>query len=335
VSIRALDKSVIWLGQGINASGLIQRSSDLIPMPKLSDQSHRCIAQDYLDDPLQDVMDIRYFGAHTLVEASQEPGFGVGNTIDYFNLQLCRVGAGVAEIGVGGNKFEVNNVVPGDLFVSPANTLCDYFLEDYSQILSMPLDAPLVRSIGEELSPRFSGDMSVLHGGLFRAPAIAKRLLNIWHAAAKDADQPDLCPQTEIIHLVEALIKLSMDPTTIKKRKLHLSQHVRRRVLDFIATNLSSDLTLDTIAQIANFSEYHFLRAFKAEMGVTPHQYILDQRLQRAKHLLCKNGANIADIAVTCGFASHQHLSSTFWRLVGRTPRAFREATFYSLKHSS
>jgi AraC family transcriptional regulator len=74
-----------------------------------------------------------------------------------------------------------------------------------------------------------------------------------------------------------------------------------------------------------NLNVHQLLIAFRRNFGTTPAQYILTQRLRRARWHLLNGNADIADIAFDCGFASHSHLSAAFKRDTGITPRQFRD----------
>lgn len=67
----------------------------------------------------------------------------------------------------------------------------------------------------------------------------------------------------------------------------------------------------------------HFARLFKQSVAVTPHQYLIRQRVERAKRLLQQGNLSIADVALQCGFANQGHLSYHFKRLLNATPKAF------------
>jgi AraC family transcriptional regulator len=286
------------------------------------------IAEDreHIEREYQDYLaDARSLGAHTMVEMSQPPGSGPGGTQDCFNLQLCKMGSGNVEIGVGGHKIETHNIEPGTLYVSPADTDCTYALYRYSQILILPLKASWVRYVGAEINPRFAGDFAALHSDIFRAPKLAQRMQRLWRAAAPDASTTPLALEAETLALVQDLVHLSSNASALKQQRLYLGTHARRQVLAYVEQHLASNVSLNALAQTANLSEFHFLRAFKADMGVTPHQYVMDQRVQRAKVLLKQNGSDIAKIACNTGFASHQHFTTVFSKTVGRSPSAFRQ----------
>lgn len=95
-------------------------------------------------------------------------------------------------------------------------------------------------------------------------------------------------------------------------------------VLDLIESDLSEDLSLKVLANAAGLSEYHFLRMFKQSTGYTPHQYVINQRIERAKELLQKTDMSITEIAYLLGFSTPAHFTHHFHRKTGVTPSAMR-----------
>jgi AraC family transcriptional regulator len=96
------------------------------------------------------------------------------------------------------------------------------------------------------------------------------------------------------------------------------------RVLAFIDAQLDHDLNLEELAREACLSPFHFARSFKAAMGVSPHRYLLQRRLDHAKAMLKAGAVPMTDIALTCGFSSPAHFASSFKRATGVTPSLFR-----------
>ncbi|MEW6497069.1 MAG: AraC family transcriptional regulator, partial [Cyanobacteriota bacterium] len=105
-----------------------------------------------------------------------------------------------------------------------------------------------------------------------------------------------------------------------------LSQAKLRQVIEYINDNLEQDLSLRAIAQTVQMSPYHFARRFKLSTGLTPHQYVLHCRLERAKRLLADTELAITDIAYRAGFSSPSHLTRVFRQHIATTPKAYREA---------
>ncbi len=99
------------------------------------------------------------------------------------------------------------------------------------------------------------------------------------------------------------------------------------RVVDFIEDNLGRALTLDELARVACLSPFHFVRAFKSAVGRTPHRYLVDRVVARARALLDRGDLPLAEIGDVCGFASQAHFTSAFKRALGTTPGAYRAVT--------
>ncbi|MGX9432600.1 MULTISPECIES: helix-turn-helix domain-containing protein [Bradyrhizobium] len=97
-----------------------------------------------------------------------------------------------------------------------------------------------------------------------------------------------------------------------------------RRVKEFIDAQISNDITISDLAAVAGLSQFHFIRAFKDSVGVSPYQFVLSERIHRAKELLSERYLSIADVALAVGFSDAAQLNRVFRRLVGATPTAFR-----------
>jgi len=98
-----------------------------------------------------------------------------------------------------------------------------------------------------------------------------------------------------------------------------------RRALDFIAAHLGDNPSLPEVAAAAGLSPYHFARQFKASLGLSPHQFMLRARVERAKGLLAGSSRSLADIGLATGFANQSHFTTAFRRLVGVTPKRYRD----------
>ncbi|NET47897.1 MAG: helix-turn-helix domain-containing protein [Merismopedia sp. SIO2A8] len=103
-----------------------------------------------------------------------------------------------------------------------------------------------------------------------------------------------------------------------------LPPHQLRQVLDYIEAHLEQPIKLEALARLLDISQFHFSRLFKQSIGLSPYQYLIQQRVERAKHLLKTSDRLIVDIALECGFNSHSHLSKQFRQLTGVTPKAYR-----------
>ena len=103
-----------------------------------------------------------------------------------------------------------------------------------------------------------------------------------------------------------------------------LSQRQLMQVLGYIHDHLEQDIKLADLAALLDMSQFHFSHLFKQAIGTPPYQYLLQQRIERAKQLLKESEHSIMGIASLCGFNSHSHLSKQFRQLTGITPKAYR-----------
>lgn len=97
------------------------------------------------------------------------------------------------------------------------------------------------------------------------------------------------------------------------------------RVRDAIEQRYAEPLALAELAAIARVGRYHLIRAFRAEVGLTPHAYLVDVRVRRARELLRANRSP-ADVAAAVGFADQAHLTRAFKARIGVAPGAYRVA---------
>jgi AraC family transcriptional regulator len=104
-----------------------------------------------------------------------------------------------------------------------------------------------------------------------------------------------------------------------------LSGRKLNTVIEYIMENLGGDLTLAQMAAVAHLSHYHFARQFKAATGLSPYQYVISRRVERAQHLLRKDEElGLAEVALRSGFSDQSRFSLQFKRITGVTPRQFR-----------
>jgi AraC family transcriptional regulator len=103
-----------------------------------------------------------------------------------------------------------------------------------------------------------------------------------------------------------------------------LSKPKLRLVLEYIESNLDHNVTLSELAGLVELTPRYFCAVFKRAMGRPPHQFQIEQRIERAKSLLHQPFMSLSDIALGVGFSSQSHLNVYFRRIVGVTPAYYR-----------
>jgi AraC family transcriptional regulator len=125
-----------------------------------------------------------------------------------------------------------------------------------------------------------------------------------------------------IVYLAE---RYSANPSVQSEVRGGLPWLQLKRVLEYVQAELDSDIHLNDLAEVAGLSPFHFAKLFKRSTGASPHQYILQRRLERAKELLQQTTIGLSEISLQTGFADQSHLTKVFRRLTGVTPSKFRE----------
>ena len=102
-----------------------------------------------------------------------------------------------------------------------------------------------------------------------------------------------------------------------------LPRYKLQQTIDYIYAYLDRDLSLKDLSDVVQMSPNYFARLFKQTTGITPHQYVIRCRIERAKELMQKGKLPLAEIATQVGFVDQSHLNRHFKRLVGVTPKTY------------
>jgi AraC family transcriptional regulator len=139
--------------------------------------------------------------------------------------------------------------------------------------------------------------------------------------------QESLKRAAAILESVDGEAPEAAPPTTgIPALQSGLAPWQIRRVMAHIEVNLESSIRNDDLAAVARLSTFHFCRAFRNSVGVTPHEYVIRRRIERAQGLMLSTDASLSQIAADCGLADQAHLTRLFRRALGESPSAWRKA---------
>lgn len=107
-------------------------------------------------------------------------------------------------------------------------------------------------------------------------------------------------------------------PATTERGKL--SEHQLACVNELIEESLTDDLSLPALAQALDLSKAHFVRLFRNSVGTSPHRYVMQRRVERARVLLLSSDLSLVEVAIDAGFASQSHMTRVFRQVFGITP---------------
>jgi AraC family transcriptional regulator len=268
---------------------------------------------------------------HLHVELHQQPKFEIAEHRHTMHVIACGLPNAPEERGFAigdrwlAGKRETERRQLGDVAIIPAGIShrCNWNTAARFGILA--IDPTFLQQIGRdwvnpdriELIPRFMSERDDLIQGIFSTLQSELERIGIGGNLLVDSFKTALA-----IHLLRNYCttspKLSSYANGLSAAKLEV-------VTDYIRAHLDLDLKLTELSAIAQISPYHFLRLFKQSLGVTPHQYIVQQRLDRAKYLLQSSSLDISEIALRVGFCDSSHLTRCFKRILGQTPSQWRQ----------
>lgn len=105
--------------------------------------------------------------------------------------------------------------------------------------------------------------------------------------------------------------------------KAKMSSSLLLLITEFVHDKLQESITVEQLCSLVHLSRYHFTRLFKATVGITPHRYILQSKIEYAKEIMKKGKGSILDAAYQLSFSDHAHFTNTFRKFTGTTPKSF------------
>jgi AraC family transcriptional regulator len=226
------------------------------------------------------------------------------------------------ELKVNG-RFNRQQMIPGNVCITPVHHLHAIRWQSEMEVLMMTLEPSFVmKALQESVNP--DRVELIMHRGQ-SDPLIREILLALKVELEAGCPSGRLYGEAMGTALAVHLLKTyTTSKLTSFQSEDGLPERKLTQVLEYIQTHLDRDIRLAVLAALTGISQYHFCRLFKRSLGVTPYQYVLQQRIERSKQLLKQKNLAIADIALMCGFKSQSHLTTLFRKHTGITPKNFR-----------
>ena len=232
----------------------------------------------------------------------------------------------------GDGRLQQHHAVPGTVWLCPAGIREDliHLYGDIRESVHIYLPAlPLSKAALEELDVD-PARVRLRYDGGFRDPVIES--IGRTMAAELQCSDPasGLLVETMAtalgVYIVRNYSNLSATSVPLPAAKGALEGTRLARVLAYVEAHLEREIRLEDLAREACLSAFHFARSFKAAMGMSPHAFLLQRRLERARNLLQGTALSLAEVASASGFCSQAHLSTCFKRGTGVSPGVFRHA---------
>jgi AraC family transcriptional regulator len=225
-----------------------------------------------------------------------------------------------------GGHSQTKRMTRGSIDIVPQGTLLAGYSRDETEFLMIALDPSLVERVANEAG-------AVNHVELIRNLGIRDPQIEHICLALK-AELEAGCPSGRLYgdSLAVALSAhlLGEYAAHVPDTRGHngdLPACKLRRVIEYINDNLTEDLTLAGIAQVAGMNPHYFSRAFKQATGTPPHRYVINCRVEKAKRLLADDELALVEVGLSVGFQNQSHFTTLFHKLTGVTPKAYRDGT--------
>lgn len=265
-----------------------------------------------------------------LIHLLQPAGSRTNPAMDAVQIHCIRHGNGSCSAMTGGTRFRTE-FRPGRIAVARHGAEASFAMEAPADLLVAGVPLAAVNRIVDSADLPAFNDFGRLHDEAFDDPFVSSLVERIWAEASNDTPRGRLFLDGAVLALLTSLLAKSEDRSlsdvTPAPRRGGLPPYRLRRVEELAMAHLADDLSLDALAEAAGLSTFHFARAFRAEMGTSPHAWLLDRRIARAKELLAGTTMTVDEVARQVGFARANGLIGAFKRVVGTTPQAWRNAS--------
>ena len=258
-------------------------------------------------------------------EFQHPPGEGSSHYNDEHTICLSLAPRPVRLLQIKGGRTHVGLYGKGDISITPAKTPFFARWDGDDRYLEIRIASRFIQSVAREALAMNPDRLELLPEFRTRDPQIeAMGMLLL-----AELKQENLGGRLYIESLANVLaIHLLRQYSAVKPQlsiyEGGLPERQVLQILEYINEHLNQDIKLADLAELLGMSQFHFSHQFKQSIGIAPYQYLLQQRVERAKQLLKQTDRSIMEIAFLCGFNSHSHLSKQFRQFTGMTPKAYR-----------
>ncbi len=246
------------------------------------------------------------------------------------DITIVLVTQGRAQFSQYGRACKGMSLQKHDVLLKPAATpLPDLRWQTLSkeavQTLRLTISHALYCRTIAEVTDRDPADLTLGVVATARDPLLVHIGLTLGHELESPSPMSALYAQTAaqmlIVHLARTY---ALKQAIIQDTQTGLTDHQVQRIREYVQAHLTQPISLDDMASQIGFSPYHFARLFRKVIGESPYQFVLRQRVGHAQKLLHSGTLTLAEVAVESGFADQSHLTQTFKRYTGLTPKAYR-----------
>jgi AraC family transcriptional regulator len=223
------------------------------------------------------------------------------------------------------SKRQHQQIVKGDIVIAPANTPNHHVWDRDMEFSLLLLEPTHIAQIAYETI-----DVDRLE--ILPCFATSDPLIYQFSQALKlELELGESCSRFYVDHLIAALSMHLIRYYSAKEQLIRdytggLSKCKLQRSISYINEHLTESLSLKEMSNAIEMSPYYFTRLFKQSTGMNAYQYVIHCRIERAKHLLCKQDLSVAEVSQRVGFQNQGHFTNVFRKNTGTTPKMYRRA---------
>lgn len=222
-----------------------------------------------------------------------------------------------------GRLIENTTLRTNTLTIIPAGSSSRWDLEGPVDVMHFYLPPSLLQQTAERLDQASSGDIQLrtAHPDTTASQLLAMIMSTLDSSAAADTLFRQQLASSLVTYLLAQHVGSAPRPIAAPGG---LSPQTLRAALERLDSCCNEDISLKALAEASGLSTYHFCRAFKKSMGVPPHAWLRQRRLDRAKAMLRDTKEGIVTIAEELGYGSHTAFTAAFKRMTGTSPSRWR-----------
>jgi AraC-like DNA-binding protein len=256
------------------------------------------------------------------------PGFGMTEQVqpeDAFLLALRLKPSSMFEVWVEGKAVPVYDTRVGDAALFDLKTVNAARYVEPVHSLQFFLPRSFLNELCDDLEAPRIDQLDATTGRSIRDPVVRRLGHAVRPALAAPHESTELFASQMMLALGIYVCAIKGNLRAPRRQPGGLSAWQTRVAKEMINAHLDGNIPLQRIAEVCGVSTSHFAHAFKRTVGVAPHRWLLQRRLDRATTLLRSGGDSLINIALACGFADQSHFTRVFRAATGQTPGAWRQ----------
>lgn len=234
------------------------------------------------------------------------------------------------------HKMSAFDFYPGESLILPSHeTMVIDFPEatgeNPTQCIALAISEEFIRDtiarFNEQVPKCENGDswnLNLKNYHLNNSEDITHTLNRLLHLSKENNEARETFAGFALNELVLRLMQTQARDLFIEQAKLYMNNHRLAYVVNYIREHLTEKLNMDKLSSLACMSRPHFFRSFKKEFGISPLEFILEERIKMACRLLHQSRYTVFDVALRCGFNNLNHFVEIFRRKTGSNPAKYR-----------